>query len=386
MFRIYKNILSVILCATLFCTQSPAQTLSEGAQVSLLSCSSGAPLYYHYGHSAIRIQDPACTAPDGSVMPIDWTFNYGIFNFNTEHFYLKFVKGETDYMLGMEYTTDFVYGAGLEDREVSYQPLRLTAEEKQAILDALLVNYRPENRYYRYNFVYDNCATRAWHVIRNAIHYPEAQGTAGRTWRENIAYYSGRYTWGRFGIDLLFGYEADREMSVEEALFLPENLMNYVSEQGLSEDEVIHSFTPRDGQFATSPEFCVVLLLLLVCAFTLYDYTKGRFSWGADVALGILYSILGTIIFTLYFFSTHPFVGSNMNILLVNPLWVAVVVMLCISRSRGWLLKAAPYLAIYAVICFGVLLCKGQTVHTFLALPVAHIARLYILNKRTQHK
>ena len=38
--------------------------------------------------------------------------------------------------------------------------LNLTTVEKQQLADALFVNYQPENREYRLNFVYDNCSTR----------------------------------------------------------------------------------------------------------------------------------------------------------------------------------------------------------------------------------
>ncbi|EKC52967.1 hypothetical protein OBE_12828, partial [human gut metagenome] len=31
----------------------------------------------------------------------DWVFNYGMFSFNTPHFIYRFVKGETDYELGV---------------------------------------------------------------------------------------------------------------------------------------------------------------------------------------------------------------------------------------------------------------------------------------------
>ena len=76
-----------------------AETLSDKATVSLLSCGSGKELYAQFGHTAIRIYDP--------TLNIDVAYNYGTFDFSTENFYYKFVKGLTDYQLGLDFTVDF---------------------------------------------------------------------------------------------------------------------------------------------------------------------------------------------------------------------------------------------------------------------------------------
>ena len=54
-----------------------AQTLGENARISLLTCSPGEELYARYGHTAIRVLD--------ETNDIDIVFNYGIFDFNTDH-------------------------------------------------------------------------------------------------------------------------------------------------------------------------------------------------------------------------------------------------------------------------------------------------------------
>ena len=380
-----KKYIIITLCLFLGHIPIAAQHLSDEAQVSLLTCAPGIPLYFHYGHSALRIEDPAFTDANGHVVPIDWTFNYGVFNFNTEHFYLKFTRGETDYMLALEHTADFEYDAAIADRKMSYQPLRLDSAERQQIFDALLTNYQPQNRSYRYNFVYDNCATRPWQIIRNAIHAEANQSLSGKTWRNNIDLYSGKYTWGRYGINLVFGYEADEQMTVEQSLFLPENLMNYVSETGLSENEDITPFTPRDGSFATSPELVEILLLLLLLLITAIDIRYQRFTWQCDIVFATLFTILGAIVFTLYFFSTHPFVGSNLNILLLNPLWITPIILLCFGKTRNIVIKAAPWLLCYAAFCFCTEFVFGQRLHPFLTLPVALFFRWYVIARYNKH-
>ena len=134
---------------------------SDSASISILTCSPGQEVYAKFGHSGIRIND--------SVTKTDMVFNYGIFSFNTENFYYKFIKGETDYYLGV-HPTDF-FLAEYEERNsmVWEQVLNLSTTEKRKIINALIDNYRPENRVYRYNYVFDNCATRPRDKILNNI-------------------------------------------------------------------------------------------------------------------------------------------------------------------------------------------------------------------------
>ena len=70
----YKRFFSILSTSLLSLTLS-AQTLSEQSVVSLMTCTPGVPLYLHFGHSALRVCDPAFTNADGHQMPIDWTFN-----------------------------------------------------------------------------------------------------------------------------------------------------------------------------------------------------------------------------------------------------------------------------------------------------------------------
>ena len=85
----------LIIVATLMLTIVKAQEMqfSDSASISILTCSPGQEVYAKFGHSGIRINDP--------VTKTDMVFNYGIFSFNTENFYYKFIKGETDYYLGV---------------------------------------------------------------------------------------------------------------------------------------------------------------------------------------------------------------------------------------------------------------------------------------------
>ena len=210
--RIYMMALGLAMSLTV-----QAQQLSETAQISLLTCSPGEELYARYGHTAIRVLD--------EVNDMDIVFNYGIFDFNTDHFYWKFVKGETWYELGYSSTRWFLHEYEQEHRPVYEQVLNLTSAQRDELIKALLTNYRPENRKYLSNFVFDNCATRPYILIRSVLGDSLISGYTGNTgvtYRRFIRHYTGALSWSNAGINLLFGPRADKPMSSEERLFLVE--------------------------------------------------------------------------------------------------------------------------------------------------------------------
>ena len=375
----YKR-LTTIVFACLMALTLTAQTLSEQSVVSLMTCTPGRPLYLHFGHSALRVQDPDFHGADGISGPIDWTFNYGIFSFDTEHFYVKFTRGETDYMLAMQETGYFVSSSQADGRDVFEQELNLTLAERQQILDALIENYRPENRVYRYNFVFDNCATRPLRLIEKALpDFHVSTDTLEATWRDQITYYSGKWTWGEFGINLVFGRLADKKMTVAESLFLPENLMNYIQASGLVGRSHIGTFVPRDGTFMGSPYLVLIVLCLLIVCVTIWDFRRKKQCYVMDATLYLLYTLVGCILTFLMFFSTHPFVTENANWLILNPLWIVPFV-LCLWRGgRKIHAKLMPAFCLFVFAEFIMAISSGQTFHWILVLPLVHAARLLCL-------
>jgi len=81
-----------------------------------------------------------------------------MFNFNAPNFIFRFALGETDYQLGVTNYEHFASEYNYLGRDVWQQTLNLTQAEKEHLFNLLQENYRPENRIYRYNFFYDNCA------------------------------------------------------------------------------------------------------------------------------------------------------------------------------------------------------------------------------------
>ena len=295
-----------------------ARSLSEEARISLLTCTPGEELYARYGHTAIRVQDPQNR--------LDLVFNYGIFDFNTDHFYWKFVKGETWYELGAITMPWFMLEYEEEHRPVYEQVLNLNPSQREEIWQALVRNYEPENRKYLYNFVFDNCATRPYLLIQKALGdtiRSEYTGNTGTTYRRFIRRYTGSMTWANAGINLLFGPKADKPMNNEQRLFLPEELMLYMAQAHLSDgtplvsESEIGSFDlPKTPWYASWPLGWAVYFIV-VCLISWWDRRRGKRSRWLDIAVGVPYVLLLLLVAFLTFFSCHPLVGFGWRLLII---------------------------------------------------------------------
>jgi hypothetical protein len=308
-------ILSILLGLA---SNSFGQQLSDSAKIYLLTCTPGTEVWSKYGHTGIRIYDPQNR--------INYVFNYGIFSLMADDFYIKFVKGDTYYQLGIESYRQFQRQYARIGRTTYWQELNLTLQQKQQIYDALLVNYRPENREYLYNFVFDNCATRPYYLIKNALQdsiISSYQGYEGTPFRQAIQHYTGPHSWVDFGINLVFGAEANVPMSNEQRLFLPEELMYYLAEAHLSDgtplvsNQQIASFPIASVPWYADSRLGIALFALLMLLLSIYDRRRQRLTWWVDAIFIFLYLVLLTIVVFLTFFSSHPLVGFNWRLILL---------------------------------------------------------------------
>ncbi len=313
-----KHLLFIIL-SLLFCTPLSAQILlSDSAKIYLLTCTPGTEVWSKYGHTGIRVCDEA--------NKMDIVFNYGIFSLMDDGFYLKFIKGDTYYQLGIESYSHFVRFYNKIGRKTYLQELNLTPMKKQQVFDALMVNYQPENRFYLYNFVFDNCATRPYYLLKNTLQdtiISSYQGYANQLFRSTITHYTGPYSWVDFGINLVFGSKADQPMTNEQRLFLPEELMFYLSEAHLSDGTplVIHEniapFEVAPVPWYADCRFGIALFALLMVLISWWDRKRNKLSWWLDAILCLVYVVLLAIVIFLTFFSVHPLVGFSWRLLIL---------------------------------------------------------------------
>ncbi len=323
-----KRTLSLLLVLFVACAARSAAT--DSIRFSLLTCGPGEEIYSLFGHTAIRYENPA--------ERMDVVFNYGIFDFNAPHFMLRFTLGKTDYLLGATNYYRFIASYAGDGREVWEQPLNLTDEEKLRLLAQLKENYRPENRMYRYNFFYDNCATRPRDQIERALEgerlaYAEDMTTTdtGVTFRDMVHRCTEGHPWARFGIDLCLGYGADRPISRREMMFVPLYLKDcfagasIVSADGsrrplaASMQTVVQADSPQPYRGIT-PLQAALLLLAVVCVLSLYGLKRGKTLWGVDLLLFAAAGLGGCLLAFMAAFSEHPTVDGNLLLFFLHPL------------------------------------------------------------------
>jgi len=204
-------------------------TLSPSTKISLVTCSPGDELYAAFGHSAIRILDPE--------LGFDRLYNFGTFDMSVDNFYLRFARGDLLYQLSVVQGDADINEHGAIGQGVTEAQLNLTPEQKQGLFLLLETNLAPENRYYRYDFVLDNCSTRLRDAFEKIIGTPVADNTVnGLTFRQMLDPYLDRIPWIRFGIYLLLGAGVDRLVQPREACFLPANLESAVLQAKINQD------------------------------------------------------------------------------------------------------------------------------------------------------
>ena len=337
----FTLILSFLLTITAF-AQQPAEReddIYSNLEISLLTCSPGDELYSAFGHTAIRVND--------------MVFNYGMFNFNTEGFYIKFVSGQTDYELGVEMMDGFERQYERRNRSVIEQKLNLTNEEKAALFNALIENTRPENKTYRYNFVFDNCATRPRvkieECLKGAIKYDVKEES--ESYRKLIEKYVGEDSWIKFGIDILIGAEADKTASFFDRLFLPDELMNAFAtarrdngERLVTETkEIVSQDKDDDEDNGVTPLAVAVIAMSIISIASLLFPRKLK---ALDFVLFLATGLLGVVVTYLCFFSLHPLVGENYNLLWLNPLHLIIPLTIFIKKARKILMGTYALIAL----------------------------------------
>lgn len=319
----------------------PLMAEEEGLQISLLTSSPyEGEVFTVYGHAALRVKD--------DTHKLDYVFNYGIFSFSQPHFIYRFAKGETDYMLGACRYSDYMIEYQMRGSSVTEQKLNLSPEESQRLWLALSVNYEPQNRTYRYNFFFDNCATRPVRLIEENVTgkivyrwQPEE-----KTFRDMINYCTRNHPWLTFGCDLALGSPTDRVATAHEMMFLPEYMKEAIAsavivdaegnERPLVQQSIV---VPADEEEDLpmewlTPLFCAIIICIASMALTFYEYRKRYAGRWHDILLFTLAGIGGLVLFFLSFISEHPCTCSNWNMLWLHPLQLSILPLSLVKNGR----------------------------------------------------
>ncbi|MBR5706593.1 MAG: DUF4105 domain-containing protein [Bacteroidaceae bacterium] len=354
----HKKLLSIL--ATLLFLVPGAKAQSDSINAYLLTCEPGKAIYELYGHTAIWIED-AGTGTDA-------VFNYGLFDFSTPHFIWRFSLGQTDYILGYTRLRSFLREYSERGSEVFAQPLNLTRDESRRLYELLIENSRPENRTYRYNFLFNNCATMALDKIEESINgtVTYKKTNPELTFRDILTEHTQVRPWSEFAVDMVIGAQGDEPIGYRQEAFAPLRLKEMAANAVITDTAGIQRplvlsyrrlVNPDHGVDFGTPLFTPIqtmwIILLVVLFVTLIGWYKQKQFLVIDVILLALQGLGGIIIALLFLFSVHPTVDSNWLVIFLNPLPLFFIPFM-IRRSRRK--KISIFMACEFAVCTAFLL------------------------------
>jgi hypothetical protein len=325
MIRILLVFLTFLLCANV-----QAQTDSSHLRISLLTCGTGPEPWETFGHTGVRVTD--------SVRGTDNVYNYGTFNGYDENFLMEFTRGKLLYYLSYYSYDAFVREYSTVGRSVQEQVLLLDGRAKQAIYEFLQWNALEHNKYYKYDFFFDNCATR----IRDV--FPRALGTKFRlgytlpegqqlTFRNIINQYFYRVHWQRFGVNILLGSKIDKVMTNREVMFLPDFLSEGIRKaqfagKPISTDRVVVVPGSEPLSAGINGPFILMFVVLVLTIIGLFHSKTGNVM---TFLLLILSGLIGCFILVMWFWTDHQTCQDNFNLLWALPTNVFIAL---VSKKR----------------------------------------------------
>jgi hypothetical protein len=388
-----KIVLTFLLLLTIVWGYSQATQLSPLSKLSLLTVGTGQDLAAKFGHSAIRLQDPA--------IGIDVVYGYGTYNFDDPNFYLNFTRGKLDYMITRSSFDLFERSYVYEQRWIKEQELDLDFVQRSAIVAFLETNLLPQNRLYKYDFLFENCATKIPEVFEknlgNALQFDYTHLEEQFTFRQLIHQNLNVNSWSNFGIDLALGSVIDRKASPYEHLFLPIYVYEQLKHTTLNGAPIVTKESilldiptqKEDTFFVVTPVFWLGLLLFVVLFVTITDVKQNRRTKWVDILLFSFTGIAGCIILFLWFFTDHDATKANFNALWAFAPNLIIAFYLLKSQPAKWIKTYLVIVLALLVISVILWIVKVQVfsilmVFVLLALGIRYLFLLHHLKKTAQ--
>lgn len=319
--KIKITFISLLLVA--FSSFSQYKELSNNAEISIITIGQGENLYDTFGHCAIRVKD--------KTNNFDNVYNYGVFDFETPGFYMKFMRGQLLYDLETAPTHLFLRNYVHENREINEQILELKQKQKQHYFEFLENNAKPENKKYLYDFFYDNCSTKlrevTTKVLKEKVDYNDELLSNNLTFRDLIYQELDNHPWSKFGIDIALGSIIDKKASSKETTFLPKYIFknfknaivfldgkelplvkktNYLYKVNVKKNKISKTFFP--------PLVLTILLAIIILFITLKNFKNKSQNKLLDFIILFVTGLVGLLVFLLWFATDHKTTVNNFNI------------------------------------------------------------------------
>lgn len=316
-----------------------AKLYDDKPVIELVTMGVGSLIWERHGHIAlcVRYGDPRD----------DRCYNYGIGDF---HHPLAmtwgFFRGTGSFWVGKLPVRDMLSSYQYADRTIWVQPLPLTPEQKNQVIDKLEFDILPPNRYYAYDHFWDNCTTRVRDILDDATGHK----LSGMTEKTDDRTYRDLAREGFYGVhlaqtgdvpvpllitDLAMGRVTDRVPSYYERMFLPQYLREAVARLwGIQPIAIYERHGDPPESDGPSGRVWLALAIVLLTSPSWITRLIGRVP-RTGMALAVLpYVLLGTILTFLAIISPLPYLRWNESCLVVLPLDGLVLVLPAETRRR----------------------------------------------------
>ncbi|MCZ8214792.1 MAG: DUF4105 domain-containing protein, partial [Cyclobacteriaceae bacterium] len=226
----------------------------------------------------------------------------------------------------------------------------------QKLFDYLQWNSLPENQNYRYDYFYNNCATKVRDVMltvfSDSVKFDGTYIKTDYTIRDLTDIYLQHQPWGDLGIDICLGLPMDKKASAHEYMFLPDYIESGFNHATIGSlplvSETISVYESREEAIASSlfhPLIVFIVFAILVLALSIWDFRRKKLSRWFDALLFGILGLVGCLLFFLWFFTDHKAAAVNYNLLWAFPLHL--IVAFALFKDRKWLVK---YFLVYDVV------------------------------------
>ncbi|PZF74182.1 Lnb N-terminal periplasmic domain-containing protein [Taibaiella soli] len=311
--------LSLLILLPFF--QASAQIDSSHLRISLVTCGPGDEIWETFGHTGVRVTD--------TLAHTDMVFNYGTFNGFEKDFELKFMRGKLLYYVSYYPFPEFMEEYVQAHRKVEEQVLQIDGKSKEEIYAFLKWNAEPQNREYKYDFLFDNCATRIRDIfpktLGNGFQFGKT-AAANKTisFRQIVNQYLYKEHFERLGINLLLGSKVDKKMDNAAIMFLPDFLRDGLAGATLDNKPVAEKTKLLLDGSAHEPArtnwaFITLLFVSLLTIVTMFTPALHGLGMFLGRFLLVITGLLGCLMLFMWFGTDHQACQDNFNVLWALP-------------------------------------------------------------------
>lgn len=336
----FKTLFNLLVLLSFSIGFGQSVPLSKDAKISVLTCGLGNETYSYFGHTAIRVSDPANN--------LDVVYNYGAFDFRTPNFVAKFTKGDLQYFVITHSFSEFMEEYNIEKRSVFEQELLISQDLKQKLFDKLNATLLSEDRYYTYKFIDKNCTSMVVDIINTTLNENVIvkKGDTDITYRSILYPYFDGHFYEKLGTSIIFGTKVDQ---LGTRIFLPFELKNSLEKVSFQNKPLVaKSKTLLFFEKETPASWWNnIYSYLIILAFIVLAHNKI-----VDKIYLLVLSLMGIFFVCVGFYSFHLELSMNYNVFLFSPL-LLILIFLSIAKNKKWTYRFAVlhliFLAIYSI-------------------------------------